>query len=98
MDASEADRRSTFTADVILYFREHAGEWIGASTLMLVGGRMAWRTRVSDARKVFKREHGVLENRQQRQTDGTVLSEYRYLSHTPLGRDAAMPTIQRELF
>lgn len=56
---------------------------------MALAGAYAWRTRISDARRVFHREGGVLENRQQR-TDDAVISEYRYLPYTPLAVDAGV--------
>lgn len=90
MDAHEADRRASFAHAIEAYFREHLNEWIPASTLMLIGGRMAWRTRVSDARKQFKAEGGRIENRQTRIAAGLVLSEYRYTDYQPLGRDSTV--------
>lgn len=100
MDTSEAIRRHSFTKDIEAYFRKHESEWIPASALMTVGGRMAWRTRVADARRIFAGEGGVLQNQQTRLTDGSILSEYRYLAHRPLGRDpiAPMASVQEKMF
>ncbi len=97
MDAQEAERRINYRERVEAYFRQHPNEWVPASTLFIVGGRCAWRTRVADARRIFEGEGAVLQNRQQR-VDGAILSEYRYLQHQPLARDAAMPTIQKSLW
>jgi hypothetical protein len=81
--------RQAFTERMRQHFVAHPGEWIDSRDLELVGGRMAWRTRISDVR----REHGMtIENKQVRQqaSDGTVWvqSLYRYVPHQPLGRDA----------
>jgi hypothetical protein len=90
MDAEEYARRINYRQQVEAYFRKHPNEWIPASALLVVGGRMAWRTRVADARKVFEGEGAVLQNRQTR-VDGAILSEYRYLTAAPLARDATTP-------
>ncbi len=100
MDAAEYERRHSFKKDVESYFRQHPNEWIPASTFLTIGGRMAWRSRIAETRRVFEAEGSVLQNQQTRCSDGSVLSEYRYLTHTPLGRDpvSPMPTIQETLF
>lgn len=65
----------TFRDAVAVHFLRHRGEWVRAETLMAIGGRMAWRTRVSDAR----RHYGMtIENRQRKEGAATV-SEYRYV-------------------
>ncbi len=63
--ATALKRRHSYTTAVLDYFRAHPKEWIDAHVLMELGGSMAWRTRVADARKVIKKEGGVLENRVQ---------------------------------
>lgn len=73
----------TFVDAVASYFTAHPGEWIDGLTLETVGGRYAWRSRVSDCRT----ELGMhIENRLRRveRSDGSkvVKSEYRY---TPVG-------------
>lgn len=79
---------ATFTAAVVAFFKARPGVWVPATALETVGGRQAWRTRVSDARRL----HGMtIENRTRRitRTDGETwrLSEYRYLAPVvaPLG-------------
>jgi hypothetical protein len=72
--------RQTFNDRIEQFFRERAGEWIPAIALESVGGRQAWRTRVSDVR----RERGLtIENRTRtvRRPDGSrfTLSEYRFV-------------------
>lgn len=75
----ELDRRATNTDAVRSFFTAHPGEWISALDLERVGGRQAWRTRVSDCRT----QYGMtIENRQRnmRTPDGYVrVSEYRYV-------------------
>ena len=100
---SEIQRRQTNTDKVLALFKARPKEWIDAHVLMQHGGAMAWRTRVSDARKIIEGEGGVLENRQ-RVLHGDevfegqkVISEYRYLLWTPSGHDAAEPR-ERLLF
>lgn len=88
--------RATFTARVADYFQTHPGEWIDTRTLEVLGGRNAWRTRVSDCRTQLGL---TIENRQRRveAQDGTpyVVSEYRYVPYVPLGPDAG--TIRERL-
>lgn len=45
--------RHTFTRAVADLLLARAGEWVDANELMRVGGRCAWRTRISDARQQF---------------------------------------------
>ncbi len=69
-----------FTARVAAYFKTQPGVWIDGRTLESVGGRYAWRSRVSDCRTQLGMD---IENRQRRvKTEGGqtfVISEYRYL-------------------
>ena len=94
---TELVRRLALRYRIEAYFRAHPRQWIDAETLMELGGSLAWRTRVSECRRVFKGESGVLENRQER-LGPRVNSSYRYLPHTPLGRDAAARVDQKSLF
>lgn len=98
MDAQEAARRHSFKKDVEQYFRLHPNEWLPASTFLTIGGRMAWRSRIAEARSIFEAEGGALENQQTRSEDGSVLSEYRYRPFKPLGRDGAERIPQKTLF
>ena len=72
--------RHTFTDQIEAFFRAHAGEWIAASRLEVVGGRQAWRTRCSDVRRLRGME---IQNRTRkvRREDGSTytLSEYRFV-------------------
>lgn len=40
----------TFTERIAEYFKRQPGVWIDARSLEPIGGRQAWRTRVSDCR------------------------------------------------
>lgn len=66
--------RQTFREAVAQTFRARPGEWIDGLALEQVGGRYAWRSRVSDCRQLGMR----IENRQRKRPDGSTLSEYRY--------------------
>lgn len=95
---AEIERRQSNTEKVVAYFRQHEGAWIGTMTLEQLGGRNAWRTRVSDARKVFISEGGDITNRQRRtvtvdatghkHVTGPIISEYRYLPDVVVGQMA----------
>lgn len=68
---------TSFTARVAQYLVARAGEWVDASELMQVGGRCAWRTRLSEARGQYGL---VIENRVRTVKDGARrwrVSEYR---------------------
>ncbi len=93
MNAAEAVRRGSLASRVERLFRARPGQWIDVEELMRVGGRLAWRTRVSDARRRLQLEGGVVEWN----GDG-VASAYRYVPYTPLARDAGTFVPQRRLF
>jgi hypothetical protein len=95
---AEMARRKSFTDAVLDFLRANQGRWIQAIEFEAVGGRQAWRTRLSEARLILEREGGTVENRQRRSVvidgngrkhvAGAVISEYRYLPAKPLGRSA----------
>ena len=100
MDAAEYERRHARLQVLAEFFRKRSGQWVDSIELELIAGRCAWRSRVSECRTKLGM---TVENRQTRikKKDGfAVLSEYRFLPHEPLGRDAStqMPTYQPELF
>ena len=55
--------RRSFRDAVADYFRRHEGEWLNATSFEAVGGRMAWRSRISDCRTGLGME---IENRTRR--------------------------------
>ena len=58
-------------------FRAQPNTWISAYTLMDVGGKLAFRTRVSDCR----RQLGMtIENRVERDRYGVAQSYYKFVS------------------
>jgi hypothetical protein len=61
------------------YFLDREGVWVGTYMLEKLGGRLAWRTRVSDARKRARLVRRDIVNRQRRQRRGKktwTCSEY----------------------
>lgn len=73
----------TFTTRIANLFKDRPNQWIDSSELELCGGRMAWRTRVSDARRL----HGMrIVNRITRNKDGVARSEYMFVPAAPEGR------------
>jgi hypothetical protein len=66
---------ATLREAVAAHFRAHPNQWVSAYTLMEVGGRMAWRTRVSDVRRMGL----TIENQVQRDGAGVAQSFYRYV-------------------
>lgn len=101
---AELERRKSNAQRMVVYFRANQGKWIDSRVLENVGGRNAWRTRVSNARKVFCLEMGwefpvkdgpdPIQNRQYNVGD-LIVSEYRYWPHKALGRDATVPLPDR---
>ena len=57
------------------YFADRAGQWIDGMRLAQIAGGYAWRSRCADLRK----RGMVIENRQRKRQDGTVISEYRFV-------------------
>lgn len=88
--------RTSFRDRLAEYFKSKPNVWIGIAILEDLGGRYAWRTRVSDCRTELGMD---IENRQRRVTlHGNrtyMVSEYRYVPRTPTGAvifDANAPT------
>jgi len=69
----------TFTQRVAAYFETNPGRWIDGRELETIGGRYAWRSRVSDCRTKLGLD---IENRQRRVVTESgqtfVISEYRF--------------------
>mgnify|MGYP003677792549 FL=1 len=74
----------TFVAAVADYFQHRPGVWVNGITLSHVGGCYAWRSRVSDCRRLGMR----IDNRLRTGVDGQTVSEYRY---SPIILDSPTP-------
>lgn len=85
--------RASFVSRVAAYFQQHPGQWIDGKDLEGIGGRYAWRSRVSDCRTKFGMD---IVNRQRHVAlaDGTVItiSEYQFRPYELRGRDAGQVT------
>jgi hypothetical protein len=58
------------------FFRQHPHTWINGLQIARFAGAYAWRSRISDARRL----HGLMiENRLRTLDGGEVISEYRYV-------------------
>lgn len=71
---------ASFTERIAEYFQQRPGCWVDSRDLERVGGRMAWRTRVSQARREFGMR---IDNRfrKVRSADGQewTVSEYMFV-------------------
>ena len=56
------------------YFRQRPGDWVDGLALEAIGGRYAWRSRVSDCRL----ELGMVIENRTRKVGAVTVSEYRY--------------------
>lgn len=68
--------RHHYTTAVVNYFEARPNQWISAYELMAVGGKMAWRSRVSNARRDFQM---TIENKVVRDAEGVATSYYRFV-------------------
>mgnify|MGYP001581455770 CR=1 FL=1 len=100
MNPAEATRRQSNTQRLRAFFEAHPMRWIPATDLEEASqSRQAWRSRVSDLRlKLEKEGAGTIENRLTCRHRKVVLSEYRFLPHTPIGRDSTRETPALPLF
>lgn len=88
MDAIEVNRRKSATQQVIAFFESRPGIWIDAHELEQFA-RFAWRTRVSNARREFRKTGGDIYNRLTMNSFRSVIkSEYCYVVQTPVGPPA----------
>lgn len=70
----EHQRRQSNTEKVLAVFRASPSRWLHWRRLEKVGGACAWRTRISDARKILERGGGRIEH------NGSITrSAYRYI-------------------
>lgn len=90
--ADDLKARKGKLADLVAYFRTYPLEWIDVGRLASVAGFCAWRTRVSDARKLFEADGGRLE-----WNGDAKHSAYCYTPYVPLGREASDRVTQKSL-
>jgi len=89
----EIERRSGATTRVLGLFQSRPWQWIGWMDLATVGGSLGWRTRVSNAREIVRKEGGdIVWN------ENVKASAYMFKPQAPLGRSADMPTVQPSFF
>lgn len=89
----ELTRRRVAARKVLAFLLANPSRWLSWKRFVSLGGACAWRSRISDARKVVEADGGRLE-----WNGRTRRSAYRYLPYVPLGRDASTPTTQASLF
>jgi len=65
---------TTYRDAVAEYLGARAGEWVSAYDIAKVGGALAWRTRLSEARRQLNM---TIDNRVRTLPNGTKVSEYR---------------------
>lgn len=82
--ASEIQRRDTGTEQVLALLQSRPHEWISWQDFAAIAA-CAWRTRISDARKILRTQGYDVEWNKRRS------SAYR-LVPLALGRDATLPT------
>lgn len=82
-------RDLSFTDQVLTFLTLRPHQWVSADVLATIGGKYAWRTRVSDARHLLQANRlGTIENRQTRHYDDDgelrhTTSEYRFVPTPP---------------
>ena len=57
----ELERRTSHTQQVLALFLARPQQWITWRELAKVGGQLAWRTRVADARRILAEEYATVE-------------------------------------
>lgn len=76
---TEFARRQSNTEKVWTLFQAHPHRWLHWRRFEKVGGACAWRTRISDARKLAEAIGGVIEH------NGSIRrSAYRFLPYEPI--------------
>ncbi len=84
---AEIERRQSNTDKVLRMFRADPQQWISWSDFAYLVGERAYRTRISNAKKVIEKEGGTVESRTFKEGP-RIITEYRYLPYVPLGRPA----------
>lgn len=100
MNGVEAVRRQSNTAKVLEVFRASPRQWINWTVFADLVGERAYRTRISNAKKVIVKDGGTLESRTY--TSGRrIVTEYRFIPQPSVDRAAAgaqAPPEQPDLF
>jgi hypothetical protein len=91
---TEHERRAANLHRVAALFRERPNQWIESRSLEAIGGRCAWRTRVSECRTRLSMN---IRNRQDRGRD-VVLSWYLFVPPSAAGVLIAATPVQSDLF
>jgi len=78
--------RVTYRDRVADYLRSNAGRWVDGLVLQDIGGRYAWRSRISDCRLDLGM---TVENRQRKEGQRTI-SEYRYVPPVVLNEQPSL--------
>ena len=83
-------KRTSGTTRTMDFLRARPHQWIAAVRFEDIGGRQAWRTRLSEARLNFEAaSEGTITNRQRRmKADGRewTLSEYMFVPQSTITR------------
>jgi hypothetical protein len=76
-------RSRSFRDAVAQHFKNYPDQWIAAVDFERVGGRQAWRTRISECRTELQMEI-EWRGRRVKRCDGStiILSEYKYCAPT----------------
>lgn len=93
----ELARRQSHTEQVLAVFRASPRVWISWTVFSDLVGERAYRTRISNAKAIVKKDGGDIVSRTY-QEGRRINTEYRYLPTVPLGRDASRPTPPGLLF
>ena len=102
---AELERRQSNTDKVLEVFRSRPLQWIEWAVFADLVGERAYRTRVSNAKKIITaipngatHAEGVIESRTY--TCGPrIITEYRFLPYVPIpSRDVGKPMQQKGLF
>lgn len=90
--SEEHARQTSNTQAVLELFQSRPLQWISWQELAKVGGSCAWRTRVSNARRIVRKDGGdIVWNRK-------LASAYMFTPYRRLGPDAAEYRVQKTLW
>lgn len=78
--------RHSYTRDLIGLFISRPGEWFDGLALAKLAGAYAWRTRISEARRILRAACvGDVENLQIRARGHATISMYRFTPRREVG-------------